>query len=112
MSDKCDSCGRLNHEGLTKSAERYRQNPIFGTNLERPMSEIVNEIRNRLVAARGSIADFQFGYPAWKERTQHVEGLLTCGIVALYSAMEDIQKFEREHSPKTPHSGTPGAPHE
>ena len=95
----CPTCRKQTEEGSKNSAERYKENPIYGpiygTNLKRPVSEIVNELRERMVSLRRGIQDFQFGYPQWKERTQHVEGLLTCGIIALYNTLEELQKFEQ-----------------
>lgn len=79
-----------------KRAEQYRANPIYGTNLNRPMSEVIAEIRQRMITLRGQVQDFQFGYPGWRERTQPVEGLLTCGIGALYHSLQEIEKFEAE----------------
>lgn len=91
----CPTCRKETAEGSKNSAERYKENPIYGTNLNRQPSEIVNELRDRMTTLRGGIQDFQFGYPQWKERTQHVEGLLTCGIVALAYTLDELQKFEQ-----------------
>lgn len=79
-------------------AETFRNNPIFGTNLKRPMSEVIKEIRSNMVQLRGNITDFQFGFPGWGERTEPVEGLLTCGIVTLYNVLQELEKFEAEIS--------------
>lgn len=95
-SDKCSCCGRLTFEGVRKSSERYKENPIHGTDLKKPMSEVIRDIRRQLSKARGSISDFQFAYPHWKERTEHVEGLLTCGLVALHATLLELEQFERE----------------
>lgn len=83
-------------EARKRQAEHLRMNPIYGTNLQRPLSEIIKELRNRMVFLRGGIADFQFGYPGWKERTEPVEGLLTCGIVTLWNVVEELEKLESE----------------
>ena len=83
-------------EEISKRSERYRQNPIFGTDLNKPMSEVVKELRSRMTQLRGQISDFQFGFPGWRERTEPVEGLLTCGIVTLYSVIQELEKFEAE----------------
>ena len=61
-------------------AERYRQNPIYKTDLNKPKSQVIEDIRHKMTDLRGMIHDFQFGFPGWKERTEHVEGLLTCGL--------------------------------
>lgn len=80
-------------------AARYRANPIYGTDLNRPMSKVVKELRDRMTTLRGQIQDFQFGFPGWRERTEPVEGLLTCGIVTLYSVLQELEKFEAEQKP-------------
>ena len=86
-------------EQVQADAERYRQNPIYGTDLNRPMSEVIKDLRHRMTVLRGQINDFQFGFPGWRGHTEPVEGLLTCGIVALYAALEEIQKFEASEKP-------------
>ena len=95
-------------EQVQDRAERYKLNPIYGTDLDRPMSEVINEIRNRMTVLRGQIADFQFGFPGWRERTQPVEGLLTCGIVALYSVMQELEKFEADSRHEPPNARLTG----
>lgn len=87
---------------VQKRAERYKQNPIYGTDLNRPMSEVIKEIRDRMTVLRGQVNDFQFGFPGWRERTEPVQGLLTCGIVTLFSVMQELEKFEAEARSKTP----------
>lgn len=86
----------MSHDEVQKRAERYRDNPIYGTDLKRPMSEVIAELRNRMTQLRGQIADFQFGFPGWREHTQPVEGLLTCGIVTLYAVLQELEEFEAE----------------
>ncbi len=91
----CKECGKYSYQELEDRAVKYRDKPIFGTDLKRPLSEIITGIRRQLLEARNSIHDFEFGYPGWKERTQPVEGLLTCGLVTLYDVIEELKKFER-----------------
>ncbi len=94
--DNCPECGKWTREGAAKLAEHHRDHPIYGINLQRPMSEIIAEIRMSLTQARGTISDFQFAFPQWKDRTTPVEGLLTCGIVALYDVIKELEKFEQD----------------
>ena len=75
-------------------AERYRQNPIYKTDLNKPKSQVIEDIRHKMTDLRGMIHDFQFGFPGWKERTEHVEGLLTCGLIALHYTKEELIDFE------------------
>jgi hypothetical protein len=60
----------------------------------KPLSQLIENIRNEIIQARGHIHDIIQGYPAWKERVDHVEGLLTCGLVALGVSNEEVIKHE------------------
>ena len=86
----------LNNEEIHKRAENYRKAPIYGTDLDRPMSEVITELRNNMSRLRGQIWDFKFGFPGWGERVVPIEGLLTCGIIALYDVMQELEKFETD----------------
>jgi hypothetical protein len=97
-TDKCKCCGRLTHEGLKKHADLLKEKPIHGTNLNRPLSEIIRDIRRELINSRGGIVDFQLAFPHWEERTKHVEGLLTCGVIALHETLLALEQLEREES--------------
>jgi len=79
---------------MTDESEAYRKRPIYGTDFSKPLSQLIENIRNEIVQARGHIADIIFGYPAWKERVEHVEGLLSCGLVALCVSNEEVIKHE------------------
>ena len=79
-----------------KDAERYRQNPIYKTDFSKPLSEIIEGLRQQMVQTRCQIHDIGYGYPNWKERVEHVRGLLTCGIVALAYSKEEIMQYERQ----------------
>jgi len=67
---------------------------IYGTDLTLRPSAIIEQIRDRLVHARGQLSDVQREWPGWKEYITPVEGLLTCGLIALYSAKEKIVVVE------------------
>lgn len=67
---------------------------IFGTDLNKPVNELVNDVRNALTKARGMISDIQHGYPGYKERLDPTHGLLTSGIIVLHREIEDIIKHQ------------------
>lgn len=71
----------------------YRKNPIFGTDFHLRLSQIVEQIRNEIIKARGTVNDMQHG-SAWGERLNNVEGLLNCGLIALYQVKEEIVEWE------------------
>jgi hypothetical protein len=73
--------------------ERYRKHPIYGTDFSKPVSVLIEDIRTELTRARGHITDIKFG-AGWQDRLSHIEGLLTCGLIALYNSKEEIEKFE------------------
>ena len=74
--------------------KRNIENPIYGTDLKRPVSVVIEEIRNDFVKARGKISDVVRAHPGWKDRLEDVSGLLTCGLVALASANREIIETE------------------
>ena len=102
MADQCGACGAWTPEGRANLVERNRMNPVHGTDFDRPKSEVLKEIRGKLTAARGGLTDFQSTFPGWSERTRPVEGLLTCGIIALYESIQELEKFEREAAAREP----------
>ena len=73
--------------------ERYRKSPTYGTNFSKPVSVLIEDIRKELTTARGHVTDIMHG-SGWEDRVKHIEGLLTCGLVALYTAKEEISKSE------------------
>lgn len=74
--------------------ERYKRNPIFGTDFSKPVSELIKDVRGELIKARGHLDDIAFG-TAWEDRVNHVIGLLTCGIQSLYYSHEEMVKYEQ-----------------
>ncbi len=92
--DQCEHCGCLTTEGKRKSAEQYKLRPIFDTDFSKPLTEIIEGVRTRLIAARGTLADIGFAYSGWSERTKDVEGLITCGLVTLYGIKEKMEEVE------------------
>ena len=79
---------------MEQTPEEYRKNPIFGTDFRKPVSQILEEIRNTLTLQRGVISDIIYGYPQHKERLDFIEGYFTTGLVALFRAVQEIEKLE------------------
>lgn len=73
--------------------EHYRKNPIFGTNMTKPVSVLTEDIRNKLVEARNIISDIKHGF-GWKDRFDDVEGLINCGLSTLYGIRQEIADVE------------------
>ena len=68
-----------------QSPEEYRKNPIYETDFNKTVPEIIEGIRNGLT----NIHDLGFGYPFLKERIAHIDGL-----VVLHNEKEEIIKQE------------------
>jgi len=92
--DTCSACGHWTDIGKQRLAERSKAHPIYGTDLSRPLSEVVSGIRSAMSKIRGQISDIYFAYPAWKDELDDVEGLLTCGISTLYATVERMKAVE------------------
>lgn len=82
---------------MLKTPEEQQQydieHPIFGTDLLRPLSVVIEDFRSQLARIRGGLTDVvrAFGY---KDRIEHIEGLLTCGLIALHATAEELRKWE------------------
>ena len=94
MAETCSACGHWTREGKKAMQERAKKHPIYKTNFDRPLSETIEALRGQICEIRGQLSDIRFAYPGWGERTQDVEGLLTCGLVALHNVMEEMRKIE------------------
>lgn len=68
--------------------------PIYGTDFSQPLSKTVEELRSQISHIRGQLYDIGYSYPAWKDRVESVQGLLTCGLVSLYGVAEEMRKHE------------------
>ncbi|HMI56395.1 MAG TPA: hypothetical protein VK494_09420 [Gemmatimonadaceae bacterium] len=70
--------------------------------MSKPLSELIADIRSQIVHARGQLNDIGMGFTGWHERLQNVEGLLTCGLMALYSTQQEMLKHEKEFGSTRP----------
>ena len=62
----------------------------------RQASELVEEIRAQMGAVRQSVRNFSHNFPAWAERVNIADVLLTCSIASLYPVVKDMEKFEAD----------------
>ena len=72
------------------------RNPIFYKNAEemdRPLSELMEELRNEISRVRGKLHDIKYSY-GWGDRIEPIEGGLTCMLIAMYSVTEEWRQFE------------------
>lgn len=92
--DRCPSCHKLTDKGEVQASEFNKLNPIWDTDFSKPLHELIEEIRHKLAFARGNLSDISAAFPIWKDRTKDVEGLLTCGLVALHKLKEEIRELD------------------
>ncbi len=72
------------------------RNPIYYKNAEemdKPLSELMEELRHEVDITRGKLHDIKYSY-GWGDRIEHIEGGLTCILVAMYETMEEWKRFE------------------
>ena len=70
--------------------------PIFyksADEMDKPVSELIEELRTDITNVRGKLGDIRRSY-GWDDRIEHLEGGLTCMLVAMYDTMETLKKFE------------------
>lgn len=83
----------MNNETESERRTWYLENPIYGTDLSKPTSACIEDVRRKINETRGMLSDIYRG-KGWKDRLVHVEGLLTCGLVALHDSMKEIYEHE------------------
>lgn len=100
--ETCPTCKRYTIMGQQQLAVHFRSRPVYGTDMSRPLSELIANIRSQIVQARGQLNDISMGFTGWRERLQDVEGLLTCGLIALHHTREEMLKHEKEFGSTRP----------
>lgn len=68
--------------------------PQISIKYQKPISQVIDDIRDLLVKARDQLEDIRDESSAVKDKTGPVEGLLTCGLIALYRARDEMREFE------------------
>lgn len=94
----CESCGRYTENGRQQLALKHRANPLSGIDLTKPLSGLIEGIRSDLVKSRSQLDDIGMGFTGWHDSLKNVQGLLTCGLVALHSTMEEMRESESKFS--------------
>lgn len=75
------------------------KNPIYYKNAEemnKPLSELMEDLRSDLSKIRGKLFDIKQSY-GWDDRIIHLEGGLTCMLVAMYEVMQEWKEFEKKN---------------
>ena len=74
------------------------RNPIYyksAEEMDKPLSELMEELRSDLSKVRGKLHDIKNSY-GWADRIEHIEGGLTCMISAMYATVQEWEIFEAE----------------
>lgn len=109
MGDKCDKCGHWTTSG--KQAYHEQHKAIFGVDLSRPISELIEGFRKSLANTRGQMWDIGFRYTGWTERFAPIEGLLTCALVYLAYIGDEAKEHEAKYGNRsTTDAATPATP--
>lgn len=78
------------------------RNPLYYKSVEemdKPMSELINELRNEISRTRGKLYDIKQSY-GWEEWIENYEGGLTCMISAMSNFQDELIKFEEKQRAK------------
>jgi len=79
------------------------QNPIYyksADEMDKPMSELIEELRCEIDRTRGKMHDIKRSY-GWEEWIANYEGGLTCMISAMHNFKEELEKHEEIQNSKT-----------
>jgi hypothetical protein len=82
--------------------EKERRNPIFykdASEMDKPLSELMEELRSDVANVRGKLWDIKQSF-GWNDRIEHIEGGLSCILMAMFATMEEWQAFEKKRAAK------------
>jgi hypothetical protein len=74
--------------------------PIFYKNkedLDKPLHELMDNLRTDVAKVRGKLHDIKATY-GWDDRIEHLEGGLTCMISAMYDTEVEWREIEKKHN--------------
>ena len=86
--------------GITGTMENKDKKPIFYANaqeMDKLLSVLIEDLRSDIAKVRGKISDIRRSY-GWDDRLEHIEGGLTCMLVAMYATMQEMEKFENKNT--------------
>jgi hypothetical protein len=101
--ETCKCCGRYTERGKNQLAMEHRAR----LGIAKPLSEEILTARLQIAAIRGRLSDIGSAYTGWRDRLDSVQGLLTCGLMALHHTMEEMREHERRYPPDRALGETP-----
>jgi hypothetical protein len=78
------------------------RNPIYYKSVEemdKPLSELMEELRMEIDKTRGKLYDIKRSY-GWEDRIEPLEGGLTCMLMAMYGTMMEFKEHEDKQRAK------------
>ena len=73
--------------------------PIYYKNkeeLDKPLYDLMEELRNDISKVRGKLYDIKKTY-GWEDSIEHLEGGLSCMLIAMYETGLQWQNFEKKN---------------
>jgi hypothetical protein len=109
-AETCPTCRRFTETGRQQLSLHDRATPLTGIDLTRPLETVFADIRREIAGVRSKLSDVRMGFTGWAEQVQEIEGLLTCGLIAMHrlqeQAKEHRQLWERKDAEAAPLSDT------
>lgn len=65
--------------------------------LDKPLYDLMEQLRTEVAKVRGKLHDIKYTY-GWEDRIDHLEGGLTCMIVAMHAIGLEWKEFENKHN--------------
>ncbi len=93
--ETCPTCRRFTLTGLQQLSLHHRAAPISGIDLTRPLEVVFEEVRGDIRNARGKLFDVRMGFTGWADQVREIEGLLTCGLIALHHLKEQAKEHRQ-----------------
>jgi len=74
--------------------------PIYFNNkeeMDKPLYDLMEQLRIDVLNIRGKLWDIKQTY-GWEDRIEHLEGGLTCMLVAMHAMGIEWKEFEKKHN--------------
>ena len=99
-SDTCKECGKWTDQGIRNRQEYDRLHPLSGIDFSKPLSFLIEDIRNQMIVCRSQLNDIKYT-GKWESSIDDVTGLLTCGLIDLWHIKDEMETWEKKEKGKT-----------
>lgn len=93
--ETCPACRRYTISGLQELSLQHRARPLTGIDLSRPLDFVIADVRREMVAVRSKLNDISSGFTGWADQVREIEGLLTCGLIAMHRLQEQAKEHRQ-----------------